>query len=212
MLFQRGYPWQVTDAGIVAPGEASPRRTPGLPTTLERIAVLFAPELQSVADLRRRRVLAALIATESGGHMDPTPRYEPRCHDYSFGPCQLLTSTAAGLLSDIPHPRSLHLIGPDLTLPDVKTWRDLLIRADIAFECASEYLRRNDRQYGCGGDPIMLHASYNAGSPMLASHPHDKFGLVSYVHPANSTALDSFSKWYGDACAVLKAPTPAANV
>ena len=57
-----------------------------------------------------------------------------------------------------------------------------------------------------------VYASYNEGSPVLASHQHDKFGLVSYVHPDNSTALDSFSKWYGDACAVLKAPTPTANV
>jgi hypothetical protein len=214
--------WQVTPAGIIPVGELAPRRTPGEPTTLERINALFGARLREVApDLQRVRTLAALIATESGGHLNPMPRYEPSRRDLSFGPCQLLTSTAAGLLGHAPHPpvisMVLHSQAEALVWAaqdqNALAWRKLLENPLTAGDLAAQYLRNINMECHCNNDPIMLYAGYNAGTPHLAAHPHDKFGLVSYVHPDGRTALDSFSKWYGDACVVFPSmntqPPPA---
>jgi hypothetical protein len=188
---------------------------------LRGIASTFGTRLQALApDLQRLRVLAALLASEGRGVLDPYPRYESGRDDFSFGPCQILTGTAAGLLGLTPHPPALpkvlrvaglkfpdqaHAAAWAVANPDALAWRALLRRPEVSTDLAAHYLRTIDAQ-GCAGDPILLYAGYNAGSPRKALHPHDAFGLVSYVRPDNTTALDSFSKWYGDACAVFTTP------
>jgi hypothetical protein len=203
--------WQVTPSGIIAAGELAPRRTKGSPLTLQHIAASYGARLRRLApDLQRLRMLAALVATESGGNLDPTPRYEPHCRDFSFGPIQMLTKTAAGLLGKTPHPPVLHQIFLDQHTavawasrdPDALAWRAQMT-SPAFMDMAAEDVSHLDHGYACNGDPIMLYASYNAGHPIVALHPHDKFGLVSYVHADGSTALDSFSKFYGDACVVF---------
>lgn len=203
--------WRVTDAGIIAAGESGPRRTAGDPSTMRRIRATFGARLSAVApDLQRLRVLAALIASESRGKLDPPARYEAGLGDFSFGPCQFLTSTADSMLGKTPRPPRIRAYGLPNQMaaayaeanPDAKAWRALLTQPAIAIDLATEYLKRIDAQ-GCGGDPVLLYAGYNAGSPRPAAHPADKFGLVSFVRPDKTTALDSFAAWFGDACCVF---------
>lgn len=211
--------WCVTGAGIVAAGETLPRRTTGEPVTLQRVAANFGARIHAVSPaIEWQRMLAALLATEGGGHLDPGVRYELGEDDFSFGGLQMLTSTAAGLLRQTPSPsmpRVLRAAGLQFGLqaeaaawaaqsPEALAWRALLEQPSVAVDLAHEYCRRSDHGYHCGSDPVMLYAAYNGGEPRVAETLHDAFGLVSYFDPVSGkTALDRFAAYFGDACVVI---------
>jgi len=197
--------WRVAADGIRVLGEAGePRRTKGAPSTLGRIFATFGHEIGIYSEAFQvdARTIAAVIATESGGK--PTAeRAEPQIHDVSIGLMQTLTNTAKGVapfaikrMNDIAGD-AVRLAGPSVPKGgDLKQWRELLSQPRVSILLGTALLASIDEHFGCKGDPILMYAAFNAGSPRPSSRT--PWGLVYY-----GSALDSFSRWYGDACAVV---------
>lgn len=216
--------WKQTPRGILVHGEESERRTRGEPTTLRRIWGQYGNVLRSVVDgvmdLPRPclqeffPLVLAVIAAESRG--DPTAeRHEPSRHDYSIGLTQVLTATAQDLARTAPEKlrtRVVQLadIAAEKTIPkggSLERWRSLLQEPHNAIALAVWYLLRASS--GLQFDPVLCYAAYNAGSAREnASTP---WGLNYYRKVDNhgkvvADAMDSFVKWYGDACHVYLNP------
>lgn len=216
--------WFQAVEGISVLSENKVRRTKGEPRTLKRIIDRYKPEFMSAVhdvlgggvfhtysdnsdqpdDLPTRReevmvMLAAIMATESGGKLE-AKRYEKHINDWSFGPMQILTNTAAGLN------RKLKFWEPYPSVPKGGSpveWEALLSLPHYSVAMACELLRQANKRWKLKGDPMQLYACYNAGGPYASKRT--PWGLRGYdrdgMGPAKG-ALDHFAAWYGDACAV----------
>jgi hypothetical protein len=175
--------------GIQIRGEQSVRRTPGKPLTLSRIIGEYDSACEGFFD---PALLFAVIANESRGQ-EVCSRYEVRINDWSFGLGQLLTNTAYGLI------KGAGLKPPDLSVPqggDVVKWKNWLCQAKNNLPLIKMYLANLNRKFSLKGDPILIYASYNAGSPRPSST--SPWGLVHH-----GPALDHIAAFYGDACSLL---------
>jgi soluble lytic murein transglycosylase-like protein len=189
--------WCVTESGIqVARETTGARRTQGEPKTASRIVETWGKVIKHMGatfdvDVR---VLTAVVCIESGGKTD-AERYEAHLNDYSIGLCQTLTATAHQLAKMIGLPN-----GPAKPVPkggDLDEWRSFLSMGWNSIMLAGAYLENANKRWGLQNDPVLLYASYNAGSPRATTK--NPWGLVNYGH-----ALDAFTRFYGDACFVWK--------
>lgn len=199
-----GVGWQVMFDGIHVEHSDKPRRTRGEPTTLQRINDQFGDIIRSACAwypicaeapmIAKMRMIAALIATESGGNPN-AERSEPTIKDWSFGLCQVLTKTASALSQkpfDLPPPPSPLKY---TQAKSVSEWRRFFssptnsVRYAIAYFYNINSLRITD--------PIVLYAIYNAGGAYFSGS--NTWGLRSAPG-----ALDRFAAWYGDACEVFR--------
>lgn len=196
------YAWKSDNSGIHVFGEDKVRRTRGKPITLTRIRdkYRFSIELFSLEDIGLLRLIAATIATESGGRL-PADRYEKYINDWSFGLMQTLTNTAWGLN------RNLNIL-PTALKPIPKggskaEWKKYLDNPEISIQLGAYYLKQIDKTFKAQGDPVLIYSGYNAGSPRPSTKT--PWGLVYYIAPKQKIgALDHFAAWYGDACEVIK--------
>jgi hypothetical protein len=149
-------------------------------------------------------LISAILATENGGRL-VGDRYEPHISDWSFGPAQFLTSTALNVA------RSISIKGcpsanmkTDSSPANKLRWRHFLENPLTATLLCVAFLHQLNESFDCRGDPILLYASYNAGSPRPSRHT--RFGLVYYdpdLSGPKPGSVDRFAAWYGDACKVL---------
>lgn len=191
--------WKLTEEGIAVDGENGVRRTRGQPATLQRIVEVYHKDIFALSGAPTglsEQLLAAVVATESGGKAD-AERFEEHLGDYSIGLMQTLTATAKQLMA-----QGGNL--PQLSAPPIpnggalETWRGFLREPQNSLALGAAYLRHQNRALELNSDPILLYCAYNAGSVRKTSK--NSWGLVSYGH-----ALDHFSRFYGDACAVYGA-------
>jgi len=197
------YRWSVTPEGILVAGEPAVRRTKGAPSTMTRIVQTYSDIITEASELSGidRRVVGAMIATESGGH--PTAeRYEPAIRDYSFGMAQTLTETAHSVYSRMAyHSPDILAARDSLGAPpaagDWAAWRTYLFDPRRSVLLGALYLGIIEETLPPAGmgDPILLYAGYNAGSARTSRL--NPWGLVTF-----GDALSHFAEWYGDACAV----------
>lgn len=198
--------WRRGPEGIVLIGSCKPLRTKGKPVTATRIQKTYGWLIENLLGRLELPVAKALelvigmVATESGGR--PTAaREEKAIHDWSFGLTQTLTRTAKGI------EKAAGVKLPARSIPkggSVAEWRTALSDAETSLRLGIAYLALIEKQFKCQGDPILIYAGYNSGSPRPSrSNP---WGLVAYdrdgMGPALG-ALDWFARWYGDACAVV---------
>lgn len=189
-----GREWRVTPDGIVsrgADGVEEHHRTRGVPRTMRVYLAGWSDELRSIS--RDEAVPIALllmtIATENGpasigDDLVRIPvRREPRYVDdettpdqISVGPCHPLIATAREVMGDRAIDRG---------------W--LQVPANN-IRVAARYIRGRATVHGY--DPILVAASYNAGS--IRKSGANRWHLRSY-----GNHLDRAAAWYGDACALL---------
>jgi len=187
--------WALTDEGILVAGEKTVRRTPGKPTTMQKVMDRYHKDIFAAAGRfgLTEQLIAAVLATESGGKAE-AERYEKHINDYSIGLMQTLTATAKALTAgdqDLPHIST----EPVPRGGSLEAWRGLLREPQNSIAFGSAYLRKQDDRLELKGDPILLYCSYNSGGVRPSSK--NEWGIVSY-----GEALDHFSCWYGDACSV----------
>lgn len=198
-----GREWRLTPDGIVSRGPdglEEHHRTRGAPRTMRVYLAGWSDELRTVA--REEGVPLALllmtIATENGpASIDEEliripvrrePGYvsdEATPRKLSVGPCHPLLSTAREVMAD----------------PDID--RGWLQVVENNLRVAARYIRRSATQHGY--DPILVAATYNAGSirqapatPGPEGHIGNRWHLYSW-----GNHLDRAATWYGDACAVV---------
>lgn len=189
--------WRVQVDGILVQGEVAPRRTKGEPVTLRRIRKRFGDHIAQIAARTglTQQLLGAIIAVESGGN-EKAERFEQHINDWSIGLTQTLTATAYTVANRM---RFEPMLKPVPEGGDVDEWRVYLGEPYTSIELGASYLVMQNERFALRYDPVLLYASYNAGSPRPSSG--NDWGLVCYdAHDYN--ALDCFAAWYGDACAV----------
>jgi len=191
----RFHQWQLNDEGIFVNGEDGVRRTRGEPKTMRHIVEVLHKEIFAASGVSGigEQLLAAVIATESGGKFD-AERFEKHLNDYSIGLMQTLTATAKQVMrldGDLPRLSA----EPVPSGGSLDTWRGFLREPANSIALGAGYLRHQNRTLELRSDPILLYCSYNAGSVRPSSK--NAWGIVSY-----GSALDHFSRWYGDACNV----------
>jgi len=197
--------WRVGPEGVLVRGESTARRTPGEPITLRGVVERYR---DFVPDGFDAALVLAVVANESRGKTT-AERFESRINDYSFGVMQTLTGTAHGLM-----------VGAGMTPPDkpipqggsVAKWRRALTDPAVSIAVGTRYLMRLDQRFGLKMDPVLIYASYNAGSPRPTKN--GVWGLMANrlddpdtVRVEDDT-LDHIAAWYGDACAVLREHAP----
>lgn len=188
--------WIVSESGINVGREPHMRRTAGEPKTAGRIVGTYGKVILYHANTFGvdKRVLTAVICSESGGKLD-AERYEGELRDYSIGLCQTLTATAWQLAKNVGLPDV-----PSKPVPkggDLDEWRHYLSMGWNSIMLAGAYLHTANERWNLQGDPVLLYACYNAGSPRVTDK--NPWGLVNYGH-----ALDAFTRFYGDACEVWR--------
>lgn len=202
--------WKCTDEGILVRGEKGPRRTKGEPKTLTRILAGYGDLIDAACVITGvpRLLLAALIATESGGRPD-AERHEPSLKDVSIGLTQTLTATARQLAATASSALGLSAVAVLEAVPlggNEDLWRTILNKPKISISLGACYLQTANAQWDIKWDPILCYAAYNAGSPRAT----DKrpWGVYYYrktlADGRIADAMNGFAAWYGDACAVTK--------
>lgn len=207
--------------GIYVLGEDKPRRTRGKPKTAERVLANFGEAIREAATLYGDNVdwwdlatlMVATFATENSGKL-VGDRYEKHIDDWSFGGAQFLTATARAVavkLSDagygprvglpLPPGQSMRQDGSDA---NKAAWKAYLEEPRVAAHLMARFHYDNHLRFDARMDPVLLYAAYNAGSPRPSKQT--KFGLVYYdpdkLGPRPG-AVDHFTRWYGDAAAVI---------
>ena len=201
--FEKGIiTYKVTTSGILVEGEGQERRTKGQPLTLSRIMTRYIGLIRDAAGefAVSEQLIAAALANESGGH-EGAEKNEKDRHDRSIGIMQLLTATAKELSRRIDEP----FLEP--SLPDggdVERWREYLSDNDTSIRLGAYYLSWLNKEYSCKGDPVLIYAAYNAGSPRAdATRPWGlHYNRVKRKDGSIFDAMDTFVNWYGDACTV----------
>lgn len=195
------FAWKLSNSGIHVFGEDKARRTRGKPITITRIFNRYGVAIDKFSStLSQMRLIAATIATESGGRL-PADRYEKHINDWSFGLMQTLTNTAWGINKHVN-------VFPSNLKPFPKgglksEWKQYLDNPLISIELGAHYLKQINNTFKSKGDPVLIYSGYNAGSPR--SSIKTPWGLVYYIGPKQKIgALDHFVAWYGDACEVIK--------
>lgn len=199
--------WRVDEHGVHILGRNKPmRRADGQGQHIaERVLDEHRNDILLVADVWDVdvRVIIATVCIESAGMVD-AERYEKHLDDWSFGLTQTLTNTAWGLgrLYGFTRGNGAWEM-PEKSVPrggDPDDWRRFLFKPLISLALCAGYHNHNDRRFECDGDPVLLYACYNAGSPRFTTK--NAWGLVNY-----GAALDAFCGFYGHACE-LDIPPP----
>jgi hypothetical protein len=210
--FHRVHPDQVMKAqawrikpgeGVQVFGEDKVRRTPGKPSSMMKLDAAYGAVIDDIRTDVDKALLMACIMNESRGN-EKASRYEPRIKDYSFGLCQTLTGTAHGLM------KAANIQPPDKPISqggNIEKWRAALCDPRTSIILGAQYLTGLNRRFVLKNDPILIYASYNAGSP----RPTHKgtWGLITNVmdnpltQMREADTLDHIAAWYGDACYVL---------
>lgn len=187
--------WKVVPKeGVMVQGEQRVRRTAGNPDTLKRVYLQYGALAKDFWD---PGLILAIIANESRGEL-VCERYESRLGDYSFGPAQFLTGTAYSLTKDPPD-------YPVTKGGSAEKWRKFLCDGKNSVTLIRSFLNTLNKRFILQQDPLLLYASYNAGSPRPSVS--SEWGLVTN----RSDTLDKISAWYGDAWYVIRnfeAPAP----
>jgi hypothetical protein len=212
-----GRVWRTDALGVHADGVLW--RTPGEPVTCAAILTLFEAPLLAAA--KKHGIDAALlimtIATETGrirdaGFTGPrTFRWEahvlnrdvatPFRGSYSAGPMQVLATTARDIVSTQGKTYGLgyapFALAPALAeKPATAPGRLPLYDPAVALDIGAAVIRRGLR--ATGDDPILVAAAYNAGGLYES-------GANAWRLRSHGDHLDRAARWYGDACAVLRA-------
>lgn len=192
-----GKAWRVErQLGVRVMGEPSVRRSPGEPTTLRKVHLLF---WQYAKDFWDPALFLAVIANESRGVL-VCERWEERLGDYSFGPGQFLTATAYGLI------KQSKMTPPDVPVPQggsAAKWRAYLCEAKNSMPLIRAFLSDINKRFALKQDPVLTYASYNAGSPRPSTS--SDWGLITN----KPETLDHISAWYGDAWFVINKMNPS---
>lgn len=205
------YEWRITSAGVVVRSGGEPETGPRT-VVLENFAKMpaliakrFAEELLEAEEVVGipRAVMCAVICVESGGKVD-AERREAHLNDSSIGVCQTLTQTAYAIGLQLGFPLLTADEAEDWRMPkrplnrggDIGDWRRFLRKPRNSVLLGAGYLRYLDEEYSLRGDPAMLYASFNAGSPR--STDANAWGIVSY-----GSALDAFVRFFGTSCALF---------
>jgi soluble lytic murein transglycosylase-like protein len=202
------YAWRQTDEGIEVMGEKGPRRTKGEPVTLTRIVGTYGELIREACAIVNvpQKLVAGMIAAESLGKPE-AERAEPHLGDVSIGLAQTLTATAVHLAHDAPADLQLDPITQTKSLPSggsLQRWRELLSEPRHAIRLGALYFAVANAQDDLRFDPVLCYAAYNAGSVRV--NRDNPWGVHYYRKKLDdgrwADAMDSFSRWYGDACAV----------
>lgn len=201
--------WRQTSEGIEVRGEKGPRRTKGEPSTLTRIIDTWGEQIDHACTVLNlpRELMAGVIGAESKGTLDAR-KFEDHLSDASIGLTQVLTSTALFLAKQAPTELKLAPVLGLMPLPQggkESDWKPVMTNPTIAIGLGAMMLRVANDTYDCRMDPVLSYAVYNAGS----LRPNDKnpWGMHYYrkylpKHEIWADAMNSFTRWYGDACAV----------
>lgn len=202
----QGHVWKTTAQGVLVKGEGSTRRTRGEPTTLRGIQDRFGALMDQIFfDTGVPiQLLAATMANESGGH-DGGERFEKHLNDWSIGVMQTLTNTAWGVARSATHFNLKHVaqMTPIPKGGNLQDWRLTLHNSTTSLLLGAEMLRQINERFSCYWDPVLLYAAYNAGSPR--KNDDRPWGLHYHrveLKDRVFDAMDTFTAWFGDACAV----------
>lgn len=201
--------WKVTPEGIAVKGEKKIRRSKHQATLAEDIYTRFGSMIENSAITNRvnRRTIVATLCIESGGKED-AERYEKHLRDYSIGLGQTLTSTAHHVGTMMGFPKMVPIEAEGWRMPnkplgkrswssyDLDEWRGFLSNPRNSILLTAGLHAINCKRFGLKEDPVLLYATYNAGSPRSTSK--NPWGLVHVV-----PALDAFVCFYNDTCALL---------
>lgn len=199
--------WKQTAGGILVRGEESERRTKGEPETLRRIIGEFGNDIAEACETVNvpAPLVAGMLAAESHGKTD-AERPEDHLKDVSIGLTQTLTATAWGLAASAPEELELSAITKLKPMPkggSLDEWREILRQPFYAIRLGALYFAVANADHDLQLDPVLCYAAYNAGSPRLSSAT--PWGVHYYRKKLDdgrwADAMDSFSRWYGDACA-----------
>lgn len=196
-IFDARLRWCVTSRGVQIEGEASPRRTPGVPATVHKTVEWFKHDIRESAKAYNvpAELIIACICTESTGRAKKREdaafarREEPGFVSdtatpgrVSIGPMQTLIATAREALKD-PRIGTVQLLDPAVS-----------IKAGTAY-IAQQFAKT-------GYDPPLVAAAYNAGGVYDDPVPGLPFSLRDF--PAGSDShVERFVAWFGDAMAVV---------
>lgn len=200
--------WRQTSEGIEVRGEGEVRRTKGEPITLTKIVDTWGDRIAFCAkelDLDRR-LLAGVIGAESLGRPGVS-KEEPHIQDASYGLTQVLTASARFLAKSAPESMGVHHIAHMAALPDggsEEAWEAVLTDPDNSIALGALALRYANDNFDCRMDPIFSYAVYNAGGLRPSNTPWGIHYFRQFLTERSiwADAMDSFSRWYGDACAV----------
>jgi peptidoglycan L-alanyl-D-glutamate endopeptidase CwlK len=212
-----GQQWRFDAKGVyLRDAPTTPLRTPGAPTTVQKIVDLFSGQIRraSLAYGVAPELIAMTIATETGFAKNAdftgpkTFRWEPAVKvgdvpvptfgDYSPGPMQTLATTARDVIRrmGLPYPDPF-AIAPYIELqPSLAPATHPLYAADPNIDIGTAEIKT--RWTKTVDDPILVAAAYNAGG--LYRTDRNAWHLRSHADH-----LDRASKWYGDACFVISA-------
>lgn len=208
--------WRQIPEGILVKTEESERRTRGEPVTLRKIVSSYGREIDYASAISSvpKQLIAGVIAAESHGN-PVAERREAHLNDWSIGLTQIITATAQSLAANDMlwiGPLNLEEIASMKPIPrggDLGRWRSLLGDPRNAISLAAVYLRLANDLFKLKFDPVLCYAAYNAGSPRDSTIT--PWGVHYYritkargpgVVEVVADAMDSFVKWYGDACDV----------
>jgi len=211
-----GQEWRYDREGIYLRGYENgqaPLRTPGEPVTCRKIMELCGKAISKASQKYQvpMAIIIMTIATETGslrnyGFTGPyTFRWESQVKvtdvspsllgDYSIGPMQTLATTARWVIREQRLEYDPFTVAPVYEFrpepPDEHPLYDYEKNIDIGTAEIKQ------RWPVTGDDPVLVAAAFNAGG--LYKSAQNPWRLRTY-----GSHLDRATKWYGDACAVLK--------
>ena len=205
---EQNHVWRQISEGLEVEGEDGPRRTRGEPITLRRIITDYGNEISEACGILGvpEQLVAGMIGAESKG-LPTAERREGHLNDASIGLTQTLTNTAFGLAAQAPPELAIKAITKLKPLPrggDLAEWQSILRQPRYAIRLGALYFSIANDQHDLRFDPVLCYAAYNAGSPRV--NLKNPWGVHYYRKQLPdgrwADAMDSFSRWYGDACAV----------
>ena len=197
--FAGGLMWAYDNSGISL-GNAAPLRSKGNPATCAAILAIYAREIFDAATKHDvpPELIVMTIATETGSNRrsnftgPDTFRWEARHTDYSAGPMQTLGATAREVIRDLglPHPNP-----PKFSVkPAEPPANNPLYEGNVSIDIGTGYIAKKIAKVGL--DPILVAASYNAGS--IVEDSSSPWRLRTFGEHLNRSA-----EWFGDACFLL---------
>lgn len=196
--------WRVLVDGIYVNNEKTPRAFANdyyknIASTVYRDYSKDCEEISKILSIDSKILLAA-ICTESAGSPKAS-RFEIALNDWSFGLCQTLTATAFAISSRLNDEANRMLASLEYKMPNksfhaggnIDEWKNFLYQPKASILLGGSYFNINNTQFGLKYDPVLLYASYNAGSPRPSMQ--NDWGIVNY-----GSALQGFVNFYGNVC------------
>lgn len=199
--------WKIASDGIYVQGESSPRifTNNTLKTTAQTVYQTYndiAVEIGNLIGLDRKIILAT-ICTESSGNAQAT-RYEPSLKDWSFGLTQTLSATALSIGHSLSDSAKQYLDQLQYKLPaksilvggTTDEWKNFLFQPKASILLGSVYHIINNNKFGLKLDPVLIYASFNAGSPRPSGQ--SEWGIVNY-----GSAVEAYCRFYNMICLLV---------